>query len=90
MNSTGSVIGYLLFTILTILSLVAFAYLIYQRFLVLKLLKPINRLDKPGTRIAEVFKFFIGQKRILNSRFLDAGIMHAFIFWGFLVVFHSF
>ena len=86
MNPTGNVLSYLIFVLFTLGSIAAFVFLIYQRYGILKLAQPINRLDQKGKRIGEVLKFFIGQKRILNSRFLDAGIMHALIFWGFIAV----
>lgn len=86
MNPTGNVVSYLIFTVFVCAAIAVFAYLIYQRFVMLKIAQPTERFDQPGKRIWGLFKFFIGQKRILNSRFLDAGIMHAFIFWGFLAV----
>src|SRR3989338_6850026 len=44
-----------------------------------------NRFDKIGERIKGVLVYAFGQKRLL-SREGFSGLMHAFIFWGFLAV----
>ncbi len=46
--------------------------------------RPIDRLDRPLARIWGVIVFVIGQRRLLQD--LGPGIMHAAIFWGFLVL----
>lgn len=43
------------------------------------------RLDKPLTRIAKTIEFALGQKRFF-LRDVISGVMHAMIFWGFLVL----
>ena len=86
MIPTDNTLSYLFYVIITLFSVIMFVYLVSRRYKILKLAQTIDRKDKPGKRIIEVLKFFIGQKKILNSRFLDAGIMHAFLFWGVLVV----
>ena len=50
----------------------------------LKLGQPENRFDNPGARLKKMFIVAIGQSKILREPF--AGFMHAFIFWGFLVL----
>ncbi len=47
--------------------------------------KPENRLDKPLRRIVSFLLFGLGHKRILKEPY--PGIMHLFLFWGFLVLF---
>src|SRR5207302_4855967 len=42
------------------------------------------RLDRFGDRIVAFFVYVLGQARLL--RWPYAGILHAFIFWGFLVL----
>jgi Fe-S oxidoreductase len=88
MQPTATVLGLTLYAIVLIVSLLLFLFFIYKRFRVLKFAQkePVNRFDNIGKRIATVFRFFIGQGRILDKRFFAAGIMHAFIFWGFLAV----
>jgi len=46
--------------------------------------RPIDRLDQPLRRAWGIVVYVIGQRRLLND--LGPGLMHAFIFWGFLVL----
>ena len=46
--------------------------------------RPLNRFDRVPERIASLGVFVFGQRRLLND--LGPGLMHAFIFWGFLVL----
>ena len=43
-----------------------------------------NRFDQVGKRIKKVLINVFGQKRLLNERV--AGVMHFFIFWGFIFI----
>ncbi|MEP6808462.1 MAG: (Fe-S)-binding protein [Chloroflexota bacterium] len=51
---------------------------------VLRAGRPIDRTDQPLRRIWGVVVYVIAQRRLLNE--LGPGLMHAFIFWGFLVL----
>ena len=51
---------------------------------VLRAGRRIDRLDQPLRRIWGVIVYVIAQRRLLNE--LGPGLMHAFIFWGFLVL----
>ena len=86
MSATATLTGKIVFTLLLLSSLITFAFLIYRRVKILRLAQPQNRFDRIGERIKGVFIYFLGQKRILDPKHLGAGIMHAFIFWGFLAV----
>ena len=86
MHPTSSPVAYAIYLVFFIGMLILFAYLIWQRLKVMLQAEPINRFDHIGTRIWEVIKIVLGQTRILNPKFIDAGIMHAFIFWGFVVL----
>ena len=67
-------------------AMIAFLYSLYQRGLLLTFASaPDNRLDKIGERIGTMLEFAIGQKRLL-FRDTKSGIMHALIFWGFLII----
>ena len=46
--------------------------------------KPENRFDKPGTRLMKVLTVAFGQSKLLREPV--AGLMHFFIFWGFVVL----
>jgi Fe-S oxidoreductase len=51
---------------------------------VLRAGRPIGRTDQPLRRIWGVIVYVIAQRRLLND--LWPGLMHAFVFWGFLVL----
>jgi len=86
MRPTGNFPGMLLYIITVVASIGIFARLIYNRFAVLRLAQPQNRFDQPWKRIKNVLTVAFGQKKILKHRYIAPGIMHAFIFWGFLAV----
>jgi Fe-S oxidoreductase/nitrate reductase gamma subunit len=88
MHPTDSFLTLSIYSVLVVVSIIFFCYSLYKRFKILKFstAEPVNRWDNPAGRALAVLKFFIGQGKILDKRFLGAGIMHAFIFWGFLAV----
>lgn len=86
MSPTAAILGKIIFTLMLAVSLGAFAYFMYRRIKVLTLARPLNRFDRPGERLKGVLVYFLGQKRILDPKHFGAGIMHAFIFWGFVAV----
>ncbi len=51
---------------------------------VLRTGRPLGRLDKPRERIWGVIRYVIAQERLLRDPV--PGLMHAFVFWGFLVL----
>ena len=51
---------------------------------VLRAGRPLNRLDQPLRRIWGFVVYVIGQKRLLQDPV--PGLMHAFIFWGFVAL----
>ena len=86
MTPTDTIIAKLIFTLMLLASLGAFTFFMSKRIRVMLAAAPVNRFDHPWERLKGVFKYFLGQKRILDPKFRGAGIMHAFIFWGFLAV----
>jgi Fe-S oxidoreductase len=46
--------------------------------------RPVNRLDDLPRRVGEEATVVLGQRKLLQR--LVPGVMHAFIFWGFLVL----
>jgi len=69
-----------------LLGCIGFFFLqIFQRFKHLLKATTIHRTDRVGERIAGFFKYYLGQGRLFHG-YLLAGLMHAFIFWGFWVV----
>jgi len=78
--------GFLLF-----LGLAIFIYSMLTRGALLLMTKGYSfRLDKIPQRIKDTLLYAVGQKRFLRQEQkpidLKAGIMHAIIFWGFLVI----
>ncbi|GBD92981.1 anaerobic glycerol-3-phosphate dehydrogenase subunit C [bacterium BMS3Abin05] len=86
MHPTSSPVAYAIYVVFFVGMLVLFAVLIRQRLKVMLQAEPVHRYDHIGTRIWNVVKIVLGQSRILNFKFFDAGIMHAFIFWGFVIL----
>lgn len=86
MRTTEGIIGFSIFIALLGVSFSLFGYLIYRRFKVLLIAGKEYRFDHLGERIKGILIFFLGQKRILSKRYRASGLMHAFIFWGFLVI----
>jgi Fe-S oxidoreductase/nitrate reductase gamma subunit len=71
-----------------LLGLIVVVILIYglvKHIRVWRIGKPENRIDKPIKRIVSFLLFGLGHKRILKEPY--PGIMHLFLFWGFLVLF---
>ena len=57
------------------------------KFGALTKMAPENRLNNIGRRIGRLLKMGIGQERLIGrSRERGSGIMHAFIFWGALLI----
>jgi Fe-S oxidoreductase len=46
--------------------------------------KPENRFDQPMRRLGSVLKIAFGQTKLLREPF--AGLLHFFIFWGFVIL----
>lgn len=70
-----------------LLGLVAIIILIYglvKHIQLWRIGKPENRVDKPFKRILSVILFGFGHKRTLKEPY--PGIMHLFLFWGFIVL----
>lgn len=73
-------------TLILIVALSTFAWSVSQRAALLTVaLGHDNRLDKISDRIKATLEYAFGQKRLI-FRETSAGLMHALIFWGFLVI----
>ena len=67
------------------IAMAIFFYGCYQKFRVLRLGKSEDRSQSVVERIKLVLIYALGHKRIMRERF--AGIMHSFIFYGFILLF---
>lgn len=78
-----------LFTaLLLVAGLSVFAWTMYWRLKSMAALKavPGNRLDRKGERTAALFKFGLGQRRMVDREERLPGLMHVFIFGAFMVL----
>ncbi len=74
----------LVFLIVFLLATGLFVWSVYRLIQHLRVGKPENRFDKPGTRFMRVLTVAFGQSKLLREPV--AGLMHFFIFWGFVVL----
>lgn len=74
----------IVFLVLFLAALSLFAYNLLRIRSYLMLGRSDNRFSNPGARILRVLGVGIGQSKILRDP--AAGLMHAVIFWGFLVL----
>ncbi|MBU8911604.1 MAG: (Fe-S)-binding protein [Desulfobacterales bacterium] len=77
----------LFMSILLIVGLAIFGRTMYQKTLLLMALEPTDRANHIMDRIKNVVIIALGQKRLVGrKKEWAAGIMHAFIFWGFCIL----
>ena len=69
---------------LTLLSLTTFAISLWPKIQFLRRAESENRFDKPLIRLWNTFVIAFAQTKLLKD--FKAGLMHAVIFWGFLVL----
>lgn len=74
-----------LFTIILIMSLLAFVASCVARFRLTALGKQENRIDQPARRLWHMLVYAFGQKRVVTGRY-KFGFNHFLIFWSFLVL----
>lgn len=74
----------ILFSLVFLFALGLFAFSARKLILLLKIGKPDNRFDQRWKRLLLTLRVAIGQSKLLREPV--AGFMHAFIFWGFIVL----
>ncbi len=76
--------------VLTLSMLVAaaavFAFTMYRRMLPLLALRRERRTDRWKERLSLLLRFGIGQKRLVDPEERGPGLMHAILFFAFLVL----
>jgi Fe-S oxidoreductase len=72
--------------LLVFAGLALFTHTTYGRSAVLYRMKPAQRLDQPGRRLAALLRFGFGQKRMVDPEERTPGLMHVFIFAAFVVL----
>ena len=78
-------VSHVVFPVLWAVGLLVFAGLIVLRARVLFAARPAGRFDRPMERLRRAVVYGLGQKKFLSGE-QPAGIMHALIFWGFVVL----
>ncbi|HTT20250.1 MAG TPA: (Fe-S)-binding protein [Candidatus Sulfotelmatobacter sp.] len=76
--------GRILFLLIHLLGIGCFAYIVAKRLVPLILGERDFRFDQPLVRLGRVLKFWLGQWK--HPRYRTAGIIHIFIFAGFIVL----
>jgi len=84
-DPTPSVIGPFLYLLFLAAALGLFVRIMWKRFMILKKSQPDPRFNRWLDRAKHMFLYAIGQKRIIAGDLIP-GLIHAFIFWGFLAV----
>ncbi|MDP2208669.1 MAG: (Fe-S)-binding protein [Bacteroidota bacterium] len=77
----------IVFIFVLIISISFFIYNVRRLISYLKLGRAENRIDKPFQRLKRVLVVAFGQTKLLREPL--AGLMHFFIFWGFVVLFSA-
>ncbi|SDU52277.1 (Fe-S)-binding protein [Desulfobacula phenolica] len=77
----------LFMSLLLIVGLAIFSRTMYYKIRLMMALEPADRANQIKKRIKNMVIIALGQKRLVGrKKELAAGIMHAFIFWGFCVL----
>ncbi len=74
----------LLMSALLVAAFTVFTIVMARRVRVMAAGRPDNRFDRLGTRLVNMIKVAFAQSRMFKE--FGPGLMHAFIFWGFLVL----
>jgi hypothetical protein len=77
-------ISQLVFLLLTLVAFGLFGYTIRRIVSYFRLTKTEPRFDQVAERISQTLRVAFGQSKILRKRI--AGLLHALVFWGFLVI----
>jgi Fe-S oxidoreductase len=76
--------GPVIYTIIPLIGVGAFAYIIWRRIAPLMKAAPDDRFNRLPERIKSVLKIWLAQWR--HPRYLLAGVVHIFLFAGFLIL----
>jgi ferredoxin len=76
--------GFIVFAAILVTSIVFFVRSCSHLVKILALGRKEDRLDHPGKRIKNVLLIAFAQTKVMRERF--AGLLHVFIFWGFVVL----
>lgn len=72
------------FLLILLISSITFGFSVRNLIQLLRIGKGDNRFDHPWTRVKKVLVVAMGQSKLFRE--FSPGLMHAFIFWGFVVL----
>ena len=76
--------AYIIYVLIPLIGVGTFAYIIFRRLTPLLRAAPDDRFNRIPERIRSVIKIWLGQWR--HPRYMLAGVVHIFLFAGFLIV----
>jgi Fe-S oxidoreductase len=77
----------ILMTLSLAAALAVFGWSVASKVRLLARMAPENRIDRPWQRLGLLLRIGIGQSKLVGRRReRSAGAMHAFIFWGFVIL----
>ena len=74
----------IIYILIPLIGVGAFTYIIFKRLAPLFKAAPDNRFNRFGERIQSVLKIWLAQWR--HPRYMLAGVVHIFLFAGFLIL----
>src|ERR1700733_4228971 len=83
-------VSYVAFAVMYLLVAVQAVLLAYggtRRYLMWRRGQPTGRVDRGGERVRAALAVAFLHRRLIRPGYRYAGIMHLFIFWGFVVLF---
>jgi hypothetical protein len=72
-----------IFIVVLVIALALFSYALVRRLQLVMVGRPEWRFDRPLTRTAGFFVLVFGQKKLFKEK---VGLIHFFVFWGFIVI----
>jgi Fe-S oxidoreductase len=82
--SDWSGMGHILFVVIHLVGLALLSYIVYRRMIPLLRGERDTRFDRPLTRLARVFQYWLAQWK--HPRYPGAGLVHILIFAGFITL----
>jgi len=76
--------AYIIYILIPLIGVGTFAYIIYRRLIPLLKAAPDDRFSRFPERVRSVLKIWLAQWR--HPRYMLAGVMHIFLFAGFLIL----
>ncbi len=86
MAPTPGVLGHLILVAVILLALALFAQRAWRLVRLVRTGAPEDRFDDMPGRIHDLLLYVFGQRKLIKTPNRVAGIIHALIFWGFLII----